>query len=193
MDAWPRTFGHPTPNLILAQLKLATAQHGEAIKLLEALRDEGLRRKHNGLLVSIYAHLAYAHAGIGETEEAATNVQLAMEVGTSGKFAKSMTVNGKDIRLLLSSTTGKILSMEDSGKSAQNMLSQREKEVLALVAEGKRNAEIADILFASVNTVKNHLASVFRKLGATRRVDAVQIARQMEILDTSPERQAGGD
>lgn len=50
-------------------------------------------------------------------------------------------------------------------------LSEREAEVVALAAVGKRNAEIADCLFVSVDTVKTHLARSFRKLDVHNRTE----------------------
>jgi len=54
-------------------------------------------------------------------------------------------------------------------------LTTREKQVLALVVMGLSNGEIAGRLFVSEATVKSHLSSVFRKLGATSRADAARI------------------
>jgi DNA-binding NarL/FixJ family response regulator len=51
-------------------------------------------------------------------------------------------------------------------------LSDREAEILALVAQGKSNAEIAAMTYLSVNTVKSYLRVVFRKLGVHRRTEA---------------------
>ncbi|HNX46654.1 MAG TPA: response regulator transcription factor, partial [Anaerolineaceae bacterium] len=53
-----------------------------------------------------------------------------------------------------------------------NALSEREIEILKLVGQGKSNKEIAENLFISVNTVKVHLTSVFRKTGVTSRTEA---------------------
>jgi DNA-binding CsgD family transcriptional regulator len=55
-------------------------------------------------------------------------------------------------------------------------LTQRESEALALVVRGLRNQEIADALFLGVNTVKTHLKSLYRKLGARNRAEAVALA-----------------
>lgn len=52
-------------------------------------------------------------------------------------------------------------------------LSEREKAVLALMAQGRSNAEIAEALFISENTVRNHLASVYGKVGVTTSREAI--------------------
>ncbi len=51
------------------------------------------------------------------------------------------------------------------------VLSRREREIVALVAQGFRNREIADKLFISEQTVKNHLHNVFDKLGVSDRLE----------------------
>jgi DNA-binding NarL/FixJ family response regulator len=56
-------------------------------------------------------------------------------------------------------------------------LSEREREVLRLVAEGRANAEIARRLFLSEKTVRNHVSSIFAKLDVTDRAQAVARAR----------------
>ena len=61
-------------------------------------------------------------------------------------------------------------------------LSQRELEVLRHAAEMLDTTEIAAMLFISVNTVKSHLKSIYRKLAVTHRGEAVRRARQLRIL-----------
>jgi DNA-binding NarL/FixJ family response regulator len=60
-------------------------------------------------------------------------------------------------------------------------LSQREREVLAMLAEGATNREIADRLHLSPHTVKEHASSLYRKLGARNRTEAVRRAERMGL------------
>lgn len=61
-------------------------------------------------------------------------------------------------------------------------ISRREQEVLALLAEGRSNQEIADALFVSVNTVKTHLQNLYQKLDVARRGQAVEKARSLKLV-----------
>lgn len=61
-------------------------------------------------------------------------------------------------------------------------LTQREKEVLAMVAKGGSNHEIAEKLFLKEVTVKTHLNSIFKKLKVSNRTQAVLLAMQMNII-----------
>ena len=62
------------------------------------------------------------------------------------------------------------------------LLSEREREVLDLVAAGSTNREIAQALFLSPHTVKEHTSSLYRKLGARNRAEAVQRAQRVGLL-----------
>jgi LuxR family maltose regulon positive regulatory protein len=61
-------------------------------------------------------------------------------------------------------------------------LTQRELTILSLLSTSMSNSEIADELCLSVNTVKTHLAAIYRKLPASRRREAVSRARQLELI-----------
>jgi two-component system, NarL family, response regulator LiaR len=61
-------------------------------------------------------------------------------------------------------------------------ISQRELEVLQLLAAGKSNQEMAEQLFVSQNTIKTHLKNLFEKLEASRRTQAVDKARKLGIV-----------
>jgi two-component system response regulator DesR len=62
-------------------------------------------------------------------------------------------------------------------------LSQRERQVLDLIAGGATNREIADSLFLSPHTIKDHTSTLYRKLGARNRAEAVQRAQRLGLLD----------
>jgi len=66
--------------------------------------------------------------------------------------------------------------------SPQNCLSHREIEVLALVAQGNSNQQIADLLFISLHTVKTHARRINGKLGVERRTQAVARAKALGIV-----------
>ena len=61
-------------------------------------------------------------------------------------------------------------------------ITPRELEVLQLLAEGLSNKEMAERLFVSENTVKTHTSRVFDKLGASRRTQAVQLAKSQGLI-----------
>lgn len=61
-------------------------------------------------------------------------------------------------------------------------ISPRELEVLQLMAEGLSNAEIAERLFVSVNTVKTHSSKLFEKLDVKRRTQAVEFGKRYNLI-----------
>jgi two-component system response regulator DesR len=61
-------------------------------------------------------------------------------------------------------------------------LTEREREVLDLIAAGSTNREIAEQLYLSPHTVKEHTSALYRKLGARNRADAVQRAQRVGLL-----------
>jgi two-component system, NarL family, response regulator LiaR len=62
-------------------------------------------------------------------------------------------------------------------------LTDREREVLALMVTGRNNAEIADELIVSRSTVKFHVSNVLSKLGVTSRTEAVAMALQKKLVE----------
>ena len=66
--------------------------------------------------------------------------------------------------------------------SAVEPLTEREREVLRHVSGMLNTAEVASEMYISINTVKAHLKSIYRKLAATHRGEAVRRARQLELI-----------
>lgn len=70
----------------------------------------------------------------------------------------------------------------DQQKISDLEITSREYEVLQLIAEGFSNKEIASKLFLSESTIKTHVSNLLVKLNAKRRTQAVQIAKEQNIL-----------
>jgi two-component system response regulator DevR len=68
-----------------------------------------------------------------------------------------------------------------------DQLSEREREVLALVAQGYTNREIAETLVLSEHTARNHVSRIFEKLGLSRRSEAAAYAARMGLAPEPPE------
>jgi len=64
----------------------------------------------------------------------------------------------------------------------QLRISNRELEVLQLMAQGLSNSQIADRLFVSLSTIKTHAASLFLKLEAERRTQAIEKAKKLSLI-----------
>jgi DNA-binding NarL/FixJ family response regulator len=71
---------------------------------------------------------------------------------------------------------------EPTSEQPTPMLSEREREVLDLIAAGSTNREIAEQLYLSPHTVKEHTSAVYRKLQARNRAEAVQRAQRIGLL-----------
>jgi DNA-binding NarL/FixJ family response regulator len=69
-----------------------------------------------------------------------------------------------------------------SSAGSEEIISRREAEVLQLIAEGASTTEVAERLYISVKTVKNHLASAYQKLDSRDRTQAVLRAVRMGIV-----------
>ena len=72
---------------------------------------------------------------------------------------------------------------EPESKATRSLLTDREREVLELVAAGATNREIAGRLFLSPHTVKDHTSALYRKLGARNRAEAILRAQRQGLLD----------
>jgi DNA-binding NarL/FixJ family response regulator len=77
----------------------------------------------------------------------------------------------------------KQMSKPDKAQSTALKLTERELEVLRLVARGLNNREVAKELFISENTVKNHVRNILEKLQLHSRMEAVMYAMKEKLLD----------
>ncbi|GGR85792.1 DNA-binding response regulator [Streptomyces aureoverticillatus] len=106
-------------------------------------------------------------------------VQLAQAVRTLA--AGGVVMSPKATRSLLSSHPG--TREADEGTARVGRLSERERDVLVLVAEGLSNAEIGDRLHLSGGTVKDHVSAILTKLRVGGRVQAALLAQRAGLLE----------
>jgi NarL family two-component system response regulator LiaR len=114
-------------------------------------------------------------------------VQRALQAGATGYLLKNASAEdlAKAIRL---AKTGKRTLAPEAADSLMHLMNQkptpghdlteREREVLALMVEGLNNNEIAERIFLSVSTIKFHVSAILSKLGVTNRIEAVALAVQ---------------
>lgn len=115
----------------------------------------------------------------------------AMEAGCSGYLTKdrglpdlveAITTVARDGLWVPPSLVGHLLPRSPGAAVSGGELTAREMEVLRLAAEGLSNAAIAEELFLSVNTVRNHVQSAIGKLGAHSKLEAVSVAVRQGII-----------
>jgi two-component system response regulator DesR len=152
--------GRYTPHVALVDLFIGEEPGAEVSKrLLEA--TPGLRV----LLIS----------GAGRISAAA-----ARAAGASGFIAKDRPAAEIATAVRVIATGREVFPVEESPSGTP--LTDRERDVLELVAHGATNREIAADLFLSPHTVKEHTSALYRKLGVRNRAEAVQRAQRLGLL-----------
>jgi DNA-binding NarL/FixJ family response regulator len=116
----------------------------------------------------------------------------AVEAGVSGFLSKTRSL-GEVTSAVRSAAVGEaVISPEmlarllprlgGTGRVGAAALTEREREILGLIAHGLSNAAMAEQLFVSVNTVRNHVANLLGKLGARSKLEALSIAIREGLL-----------
>lgn len=122
-------------------------------------------------------------------------IREAMSAGANGYIMKTVDIDnlveiiicfneGRDIvspyLLDLGIALNQEVTVEDHAAFG---LTRREKQILKCLAEGKDNKQISANLYLSVETVKTHMKSIFRKMEVKSRLDAVMKAKHQKLLD----------
>ena len=135
--------------------------------------EVGLRDRDHACLRTTLGDAAFEVAyGHGRSLSQADGI--AMAVGTAEPDPR-----------VTSAVTGPAAGQATAGSSA-GPLSEREREIVALLAGGATDAQIAERLFLSVNTVRSHLERIRDKTGARRRAELVRYALQVGIEAVAP-------
>ena len=178
--------------LALARLRLATHQPEETVSFLAEL--EAAVRQTGRWLVQIMVSLlrVQAHQALGRRDLAEEALATAVRLAAPENYRRLFLDEGEAIAALLPRVrqvapafVDAVLADFGQGSVVQPLLeplSEREVEVMRLVADGRSNREIADQLFVTVGTVKKHLNNVYGKLGVARRTEAVAQVRELGLL-----------
>ena len=202
-----REFDHIT----LARILLACHQHdradasiAEIMKLLERLLKDAEEGGRKGSAIEIFILQALAYQAQGDLPSALLHLQHALALAEPQGYVRTFLDEGDNMRGLLREAsahkimpdyTDKLLAAfeAEKQKSEDNPdlppvqpliepLSQRELEVLRLIAEGLSNQEICERLFLALDTVKGHNHRIFNKLQVQRRTEAIARARELGLI-----------
>ena len=203
------SYLHEFDHITLARLLIARYRHEQeenclqgAVALLERLRQAAEAGGRMGSVLEILVQQAMAAEAQGHIAEALIPLEQALTLGEPegcirtfvdagpplAKLLARMKAEGRRQKayvsqLLVAFGMGKVI--QPSAASVQPLvepLSERELEVLQLVAEGLSNREIAERLFVALSTVKGHNRVIYGKLNVSRRTEAVARARELGLL-----------
>jgi len=193
----------------LAQVRVAQGRATEVLPLLEQLVAAASRAGREGQLIAVLALQAVAHHACGQTDAAQDALSRALTLGEQEGYVRTFVDHGAPMaRLLYEAATRdtaaqyarRLLSAFPAAEPERTVqaqppssthqlveilvepLSERELEVLELIAEGLTNPEIASRLFLSLNTVKAHAHHIYGKLDVHNRTQAISRARALGLL-----------
>jgi LuxR family transcriptional regulator, maltose regulon positive regulatory protein len=190
-----------------ARVNLARGDPSTALAVLEPLRRQADAKGWADERLKVMVLQAVAHHAHGENNKAVHLLGDALALAEPGGFIRTFVDEGIPMARLLSEAAAHgvmpdyaarllvVLEAEaqmsedrsylPSAPTAQSLtepLSQRELEVLQLIAQGLSNREISERLFLALITVKGHNRNIFRKLRVRRRTEAVARAREFGLL-----------
>ncbi len=191
---------HPGTASTFPRPDLAAAWKQQANNLLAVFN----KRHYVPLILQILILQAQFHAAIHRPDSALSDLTAALDLAELEGYLSDFVMEGKPMADLLSlafqsSQPGssranfiqKILGLfrlssealpSTESPSTTEALTERELAVLRLIAEGKTYAEIAAQLVVSINTVRTHIKSIYRKFNANNRIEAIQAAKAANLL-----------
>lgn len=170
-----------------------TDNGADAVRLAHELKPDVVvmdlkMPKLSGADATMRIHVADPEVKVLMLTTFGTSAELkkAMDGGAAGALLKnsSQTEIIAAIRKVAAGSrvvSGEIQHSVDDMKSVPEM-SQRQLEILNLIAKGFSNREIADILGVSLETVKDHIKKILLRMGATSRTEAASIAVNMQLV-----------
>jgi LuxR family transcriptional regulator, maltose regulon positive regulatory protein len=176
--AWLRLLSVKGQGLPLAERIIASAEAGGRNgTLLQALISGALDQSQDAYIRQAWLARALE---LAETEG---YLRIFIDEGAPmAALLEHMPASAYITRLLALFPTHQDSAHSPTGEGLIEPLSEREVEVLALLAEGLTYGEAAERLVVSLNTVRYHVKSVYGKLGVEKRVQAIETARRLGLL-----------
>ena len=206
---YPREPGH----LVLARLLIAQDHPDLAVALLDRLDQAAAAQNRAGSLIEIRAIRALARHALGDETGATAALTTALEIGCPQGYVRVFADEGPAMAAVLGrliaaqrgdqqaariplACLARLQRAFDDGRATGGgpavdpraprlieQLTSRELEVLAMLAAGRSNQNIAGHLVISLNTVKKHVSHLLGKLGAANRTEAVARGRELGLID----------
>jgi LuxR family transcriptional regulator, maltose regulon positive regulatory protein len=196
------------PGIRTAAAALRLAQHNPraATAALAPVLDSLAPGSHQVWLIAACLLEASARETLGEREAAACALERALDLAESDgllfpfllhpmpelleRHARQRTAHPALLRKIISVLGGRTPAVPAAGPAEQlpEALSQAEARVLRLLQTSLSAPEIAGELYVSVNTVRTHMRHLYDKLGAHRRLEALDRARALGLLAPVPQR-----
>jgi LuxR family maltose regulon positive regulatory protein len=189
--------------LTLVRLRLVQHRADETISLLRRLLGMAEQGKRTGSMVEILMLQALAHQALGQTQQALFQLTQALQLAEAHGYTRLFLDEGPLLVVLLHQvvarqmvpgyvhallaqcpdTIAHVSVQERTGRPLlREPLSEREREVLHLVAAGLSNQETAAHLCVTAGSVKKHLSNIYSKLGVSSRTQALARARELDLF-----------
>jgi LuxR family maltose regulon positive regulatory protein len=184
--------GTELEQIALARLRLAQGRAAEALRLLDRQRPLAEAGGRSGRSIEILALSALALEALGRPGEADAALAQALFLARPEEYARLFLDLGKPLGELLARAAGDygrdLLDAMRAERQATPVdalvepITERELEVLQLLAEGLSNKKIADRLVVAPSTVKQHLKNIYGKLDVHSRTQAVARGRELGLF-----------
>ncbi len=180
--------------LALVRILLAEGRVDDAARLLSRLQSAMESTGRQGNLVEVLALRAVALDMQAETRSALAVLERAVSLARAGGYVRVFLDGGKPVESLLKTAVTRwkdqelgyahrlLAAFSESAAPDAGILSERELEVLRLMAAGCSDREIANELVIAIGTAKRHAANIFDRLDVRNRTEAVTRARQLGLL-----------